>query len=173
MQKVENGKFVCVAYTGTFDTGDVFDTSEGGEPMELQIGGGNVVQGFEDALLGMEMNEKKVFTLDPDAAYGHRDETHVHTFSRNEIPPDMEPEVGEVIGLQTPDGEQIPAQITHADDEKVVVDLNHPLAGKSLTFEVEIVGISDEPTQAHDCGCGTHECGSGGGGGGGGGCACC
>jgi len=152
MEKVEQGKFVCVDYTGTLDNGDVFDTSHEGQPIEVHVGAGQVVKGFEEALMGMELNGKKVFTLNPEAAYGDRDESLTHTFSREEIPPDVDPQVGDVIGLQTPDGQQVPAQITHADDKKVVVDLNHPLAGKSLTFEVQIVGISDSPTQRHECG---------------------
>lgn len=152
MEKVEQGKFVCVDYKGMLDNGEIFDSSDGGEPIEVHIGSGQVVQGFENALIGMELNEKKTFTIQPDDAYGERDESFTHTFSRDEIPPDVEPQVGEVIGLQTPDGEQIPAQITHADNEKVVVDLNHPLAGQALTFEVQVVGISDTPTRAHECG---------------------
>jgi peptidylprolyl isomerase len=153
MQKVENGKFVCVDYKGTLDNGDVFDSSEGREPMEVLVGGGQVIKGFEEALMDMTVNEKKVFTIEPDAAYGHRDEDRMHTFPRKEIPADLNPEVGQLIGLQTPDGQQVPARIAEADDAKVVVDLNHPLAGETLTFEVEVVGISDTPTQSPQ-GCG-------------------
>ena len=153
MQKVEEGKFVSVNYKGTLDTGEVFDSSEGRQPMEVMVGGGQVIQGFEDALREMALNEKKTFTIEPDKAYGHRDENQMHTFSREEIPPEMDPRVGEVIGLQTPDGQQIPAKIAEEKKKKVVVDLNHPLAGEKLTFEVEVVGISDSPTQMpHGCG---------------------
>ncbi len=154
MQKVENGKFVTVNYKGTLDSGEVFDSSEGGTPMEVMVGAGQVIQGFEEALLGMELNEKKSFTLNPDQAYGNRDEDQLHTFSRQEVPPEMNPQAGDVIGLQTPDGQQIPAKITEADDEKVVVDVNHPLAGQTLNFDIEVVGISDEPTQQMQAGCG-------------------
>lgn len=159
MQKVESGKYVSVNYKGTLNNGDVFDSSEGGQPLELRVGAGQIIQGFEDALLGMAENETKVFTLDPEEAYGHRNEDQRHTFSREEVPEEMDPEIGEVIGLQTPDGQQIPATIAEADDEKIVVDLNHPLAGESLTFEIEVVNISDTPTQAEP-GCGSG-CGSG------------
>ncbi len=162
MQKVESGKFVSVAYKGTLDNGEVFDTTEGRNPIELQVGAGQIIKGFEDELLGMELNEKKEFTLSPENAYGSRDENNIHTFSREEVPAEMNPTEGEIIGLQTPDGQQIPARVAQFDEEKLVVDLNHPLADKALTFEVEVVGINDEPTQVDEnCGsCGT-SCSSG------------
>jgi len=159
LQKAKDGAYVSVAYKGTLANGEVFDSSEGRQPLEFQLGTGQVIQGFEDAVRGMAVNEKKTFTLEPEAAYGHRDETYMHTFSRADVPPGMKPVVGDTIGLHTPDGHQIPARIAHVDDEKVVVDLNHPLAGKSLTFEIEIMGISDTPTQA-PAGCGP-DCGGG------------
>ena len=156
MEKVESGKFVSVDYEGRLDSGEVFDSSQNRQPLEVQMGGGQVIRGFEDALMGMGLREKKVFTLEPDEAYGQRDENQLHTFSRSEVPPEMKPQVGDMIGLHTPDGQQIPATIAEADEEKIVVDLNHPLAGKSLTFEVEVIGISDTPTQPmpQGCGCG-------------------
>ncbi len=163
MQKVENGKFVCVNYKGTLDSGDVFDETQNDEPMEWQVGSGDVIKGFEDSVVGMSLNEKKMFTIAPEDAYGIRDEGNIHTFSRKEVPEDMNPQEGDIISIQMQDGEQIPAQITQADHEKVVVDLNHPLAGLPLTFEVEVVGISDTPTQPQEscgsgCGC---DCSSG------------
>lgn len=162
MEKVESGKFVTVNYKGTLESGEVFDSSEGGQPMEVQVGSGQVIQGFENALMGMELNEEKAFTLEPDEAYGHRDENQLHTFSRQEVPPEMNPQVGDVIGLQTPDGQQIPAKIAEADEEKVVVDLNHPLAGEKLNFDIQVVGISDTPTQmSADCSAGGCDCSSG------------
>jgi peptidylprolyl isomerase len=158
MQKVENGKFVSVDYKGTLDSGEVFDTTEGRNPVELQVGAGQIIKGFEDELVGMELNEKKTFTLSPEDAYGARDENNVHTFAREEVPAEMNPQVGEIIGLQTPEGQQIPARVAEFDDEKLVVDLNHPLADQNLTFEIEVVGINDAPTQMPE---GCSSCGSG------------
>ena len=155
MDKVEKGKFVKVDYEGRLDNGEVFDSSQGGQPLELQVGGGQIIKGFEEQLEGMELREKKTFTLDPEDAYGNRDENQLHTFSRSEVPEEMNPQVGDMIGLQTPDGQQIPATIAEADEEKIVVDLNHPLAGKSLTFDIEVVDINDQPSpemQQHACG---------------------
>ncbi|MBU1169039.1 MAG: peptidylprolyl isomerase [Proteobacteria bacterium] len=161
MEIVVNGVFVCVDYKGTLGNGDVFDSSEGRQPLEVQMGAGQLIKGFESALMGMTLNEKKTFTLEPDDAYGHRSDEHMHTFTREEVPPDMNPEEGQHIVLSTPDGQQIPAHIVEANDERVVVDMNHPLAGESLTFKIEVVGISKTATQEPqgECGCGCDETG--------------
>ena len=162
MKKADNGLFVSVDYTGTLDNGEVFDSSEGRTPLEVQLGSGNVIPGFESALMGMSLNESKTFTLGPEDAYGHRDEDQMHDFPRSDIPDGMTPEVGQVLMLNTPKGQQIPARIDSIDDEKVTFDLNHPLAGQSLTFKIEVVGISETATQQQGgCGC---NCSSGEGG---------
>jgi peptidylprolyl isomerase len=160
MEKVESGLFVSVNYTGTLENGDVFDSSEGRQPLEVQIGSGGLIPGFEAALEGMTLNESKAFTLPPEEAYGHRDESHIHAFPLSEVPAGMTPEVGQTLMLSTPQGQQIPARVDRIDDANVTFDLNHPLAGKSLTFNIEIVGISKTATQKHD-GCGSN-CSSGG-----------
>jgi peptidylprolyl isomerase len=147
MQKVENGQFVSVHYKGTLQNGEVFDTSEGRHPLEVEMGAGQVLSGFEEALLGMSLNEKKVFTLDPEDAFGQKDESRIHSFPRADIPSEVNPEVGQTVALSSPQGRQVPAMITEVDDEKVLVDLNHPLAGQTLTFDIEIVGISATATQ--------------------------
>lgn len=165
METVQNGLFVSVDYKGTLKSGEVFDSSEGGQPLEVHIGSGQMIQGFESALMGMALNEKKTFTLEPDEAYGHRNDELMHTFSRSEVPPDANPQAGQTIVLTAQDGRQIPAVIAEANDEKVVVDLNHPLAGQPLTFDIEIVGISETATQQAqgcDCGCDQTGCDTGG-----------
>ena len=158
MEKVETGLFVSVHYKGTLQNGEVFDTSEGRHPLEVQMGAGQLISGFENALMGMSLNEKKVFTLDPDEAYGQKDESLTHSFPREDVPAEIKPEVGQTVALASPKGQQVPATITEVDDEKVVLDLNHPLAGQTLTFDIEVVGISETATQ-DPAGCG-------------GGCAC-
>mgnify|MGYP001815043617 CR=1 FL=1 len=161
MEKVENGIFVSVDYKGTLEDGQVFDTSHGRQPLEIQMGAGQLIKGFENELMGMALNEKKVFTLAPDDAYGQRDETLSQSFPRSEVPSGMNPQVGMTIGLTTPEGQQVPARIVHLDDEKLTMDLNHPLAGEPLTFEIEVVGISSTPTQKPmSCGSGC-DCSSG------------
>ena len=161
MQKVENGKFVSVTYTGTLENGEVFDTSEGRLPLEFQTGAGQLIEGFENAVMGMSINEKKEFTLEPEDAYGMRDEEQVHVFPRSELPESVEPKVGDTMTFSTPEGRQIPARLIKMDDENLTFDLNHPLAGESLTFAIEVVGLSDTPTQeSHGCGSGC-DCSSG------------
>lgn len=161
MEKVENGMFVSVDYKGSLGNGEVFDSSYGRQPLEIQMGAGQLIKGFENELLGMAVNEKKVFTLNPEDAYGQRDENLTQSFARSEVPAEMNPKIGMTVGLHTPEGRQVPAQITHVDDDKLTLDLNHPLAGESLTFEIEVVGISDTPTQT-PMGCGSGcDCSSG------------
>jgi peptidylprolyl isomerase len=175
MEKVEDGLFISVAYKGTLGNGDVFDSSEGRPPLEVQMGAGQLIKGFEAELMGMALDEKKTFTLAPEDAYGQRDDSQAHTFQRSELPPNMDPKEGETIGLTTPQGQQIPARIAKVDDTQVTVDLNHPLAGETLTFDIEVVGISETATQPAGCGCGCESEGSGGGGCGShgdGGCSC-
>lgn len=165
MEKVESGLFVSVDYTGTLDNGDVFDSSKGRQPMEVQMGTGNLIPGFESALMGMAINETKTFTLSPEEAYGQRDESRMHEFPKSEIPEGVSPQVGQTLTLSTPQGQQIPARVDRVDDEKIVFDLNHPLAGQSLTFDIEVVGINATATQqptncGSDCaGCGEGGCG--------------
>ncbi len=153
MQNVEDGMYVSVNYTGTLNNGEQFDSSEERPPLEFKVGAGQMIKGFEAAVMGMSLNEKKVFTLAPEEAYGERKEDHKHEFPRAEIPAEMTPEVGQTLALTSPDGQHIPARIVAVDEEKVTFDLNHPLAGQSLTFDIEVVGISDAPTQKPaDCG---------------------
>jgi len=147
MKKVEKGHFVKVDYTGTLENGETFDSSRGAAPIEVQIGAGGVIKGFEDALMGMAENETKTFTLSPEEAYGHRRDDLEQSFTRSELPEGFNPQVGQVLALRNPQGGQIPATVKHADDEKITVDLNHPLAGETLTFDIEVVEINDEPSQ--------------------------
>ena len=153
MDKVTKGLFVRVHYTAILENGEVFDSTRGGEPIEVHVGQGEVIRGFEAALIDMRLNEKKVFTLSPEEAYGQRDESLLRSFRRRELPPGFNPQKGEIIALQSSDGTQIPALVSDADDEQITIDLNHPLAGKSLTFDIEVVGISDQPTIIEGCNC--------------------
>jgi len=155
MQRVENGLFVSVEYTGTLDNGEIFDSSRGRRPLEVEIGAGLLIKGFEDALRGMSLNESKTFTIKPEEAYGLRNEDYVRSFTRAEIPAEINPQLGQTLAINTQSGHQVPARVTHIDDEKMIVDMNHPLAGEALTFSIEVVGISVTPTEDQaGCGCG-------------------
>jgi len=154
MERVEKGMFVSVDYKGTLQNGDVFDSSYGRQPLEVKIGAGQLIAGFENELTGMSLNEKKTFTLDPEDAYGQKNEGLTRDIARADVPPEINPEIGMTVGMHTPEGQQIPAKIIHVDDEKISLDLNHPLAGETLTFEIEVVGISNRQTQTpQGCGC--------------------
>ncbi len=168
MEKVANGLFVQVAYKGTLTDGQVFDSSEGRDPLEVHMGAGMMIPGFEAQLMDMAMGEKKTFTLAPEDAYGERMDDRMMDFPVAEVPADLNPQVGQTIGLTTPEGQQMPALITHVDEEKVTLDLNHPLAGKELTFAIEVVGIAAESARpqvqpqggCESTGCGGSCCGN-------------
>lgn len=159
MDKVDDGLFISVDYTGTLDSGEVFDSSEGREPLEVHMGAGRMIPGFERALMGMAVSEKKTFTLNPAEAYGERDENLTREFPRASLPAELDPQIGTLVGLTTPQGQQVPAKIVAVDAEKITIDLNHPLAGENLTFAIEVVGISEQPTQAPTgCACSADDC---------------
>tara|TARA_Y100000310_G_C20702755_1_gene831543 strand:- start:3730 stop:4164 length:435 start_codon:yes stop_codon:yes gene_type:complete len=139
---IKNGDKVKVEYTGTLEDGTVFDSSkrdEKSEPLEFEVGAGKIIQGFEKAIIGMEKGEEKDIKLNPEEAYGHQDSKKVMKIPKDKLPKEKEPEVGMVLIVGTPEGQQIPAKIKEVDDKEITLDLNHPLAGKILNFKVKIV----------------------------------
>jgi len=142
MSTVKSGDTVKVHYTGTFDNGEVFDTSEGAEPLVFTIGAGQVIPGFDAALLGMQLGETKKIVIPPDEAYGPREEELVQTISRSQFQiGDTQPEVGMAIEMHTPQG-GIPLVITEMTDTTVTLDANHPLAGEELHFALTLVELT-------------------------------
>jgi peptidylprolyl isomerase len=141
MSTVENGMTIKVHYTGSLDSGEVFDSSKKREPLEVTLGQGQLIKGFENALLGMSLNEQKTITIPPEEAYGFRDENALKSFPKEQLPPDMDVQVGQTVALVSSRGQQIPANVVQVDENGVTVDLNHPLAGEALTFELEVVQI--------------------------------
>lgn len=158
MRTVENGNFVSVDYTGTLEDGEVFDSSEGRSPLQFQVGSGDLIEGFDRAVLGMAVDQEKQFTLSPEQAYGHRDEDMVRQVPRSMLEGDGAPEPGQMVMVQTADGESMPVVITEVTPEYIALDANHPLAGKALTFKIKMLSISDV---APECGCGPNSCGPG------------
>jgi len=138
-KQAANGDTVRVHYTGTLADGTEFDTSVGRDPIEFTLGGGMVIPGFENALMGMAPGESKSVTLEPIDAYGPHDANLVQVVERSRIPDEIDLQVG--TGLQTSDGSGNTVRLTviALDDDNVTVDANHPLAGKSLTFALELV----------------------------------
>ncbi len=146
MKTVKEGDYVKVHYTGKFNDGEVFESTKGCQSVEVHVGSGDFLVGFEDALVGMAPEETKTFSLEASEAYGDRHDELEQTFQLSDFPDDYKPEVGQVILLESNNDEQFHALVTHVGEEQVVLDLNHPLAGKDLTFEVEILEINDHPT---------------------------
>ena len=138
---IKQGDRIKVEYTGTFDDGTVFDTSKGKGPLEFEVGSGQIIPGFDKAVVGMKKGGEKKIKIDPKDAYGDYNSQLVKEIPRRVLPPEQEPKPGMMLALGTPDGQRIPARITGVTDEHVTIDLNHPLAGKKLNFNVKIVDI--------------------------------
>lgn len=142
MTQAKTGDTVHFHYTGTLSDGSVFDSSEGREPLAFTLGSGQIIPGLDAALDGMTVGEAKTVTIPPDQAYGPRDPQARQAVPRDQIPADIPLEPGTMLQMQTPDGQAIPVTVAEADDQQVVLDANHPLAGQELTFAVEIVAIA-------------------------------
>ncbi len=141
---VENGNTVCFHYVGTLDDGSEFDNSyTRGETLTGNIGEGHLIPGFESALIGMSVGEKKAFTVSPENAYGEHNPSQIHKFPPTSFPGDFVAEIGEIVQGQSQDGQVFNAKIIDANEEEVTLDFNHPLAGKNLNFEIEVVSIED------------------------------
>ncbi len=159
--KVEKGKKIKIEYTGTLDDGTVFDSSEKhGKPLELEVGSGMVIPGFEKALMGMEKGEEKEVKIESGDAYGDPKPDLVKKIPKEQLPKDKEIKAGMMLAVGLPTGQQIPAKITEVDDKEVTIDLNHPLAGKNLNFKIKVVDIAEggskEKSSEEGCGCCEH-----------------
>ncbi|MBF2001604.1 MAG: peptidylprolyl isomerase [Synechococcales cyanobacterium C42_A2020_086] len=142
MAQAKMGDTVAVHYTGRLTDGTVFDSSAGQEPLEFAIGSGNVIPGFEQAVIGMNLGDSKTTTIPADEAYGPYYEERVLVVDRQQIPAELPVEVGSQLQIQQQDGMAIPVIVTDVTESEVVLDANHPLAGEDLTFEIELVAIA-------------------------------
>lgn len=141
MEQVKNGDTVKVHYHGRLEDGTTFDSSEGRNPLEFEVGAGNVIKGFDEGVLGMQKGEKKTIHIPAEDAYGPSVPENIIEFPRSQFPEDMKPENGMQLNLRSQDGQSFPVVITEVRDDVVVLDANHPLAGKALIFDVELVEI--------------------------------
>ena len=141
MQQAKKGDTVRVHYTGKLTTGEQFDSSAGREPLEFEVGAGMMIKGFDDAVVGMAIGDKKTINIQPNEAYGERNEQMIIEFPRSNFPDDMAPEIGMQLMMNNSAGQQFPVTITEVQDEIVVLDANHMLAGKELVFDIEMVEI--------------------------------
>lgn len=151
MAQVKYGDWVQVHYTGRLQDGQVFDKSDGRPPLEFQVGGGQVIPGFEQGVLGMNSGETKTVTIDEEDGYGPHRNDMVLQVDRSDFPSGVVPEVGQQLRLQRDDGFAFLVTVMSVSDTKVTLDANHPLAGKELIFDIQIIGISVEPTMDHSC----------------------
>jgi len=141
MAKAKNGDTVRIHYTGRLTDGTVFDSSEDRDPLEFTLGEGKVIPGFEEAVRGMEEGESKTAEIAADDAYGPRRDDLVMQMPRDRLPEDLDPSVGQRLQMQTQDGQKVEVLVTDVDDAGIRIDANHPLAGRDLEFEIELVGI--------------------------------
>ncbi|KAA5543719.1 peptidylprolyl isomerase [Roseiconus nitratireducens] len=141
MTAAKSGDTVRIHYTGKLDDGTQFDSSQGRDPLEFALGGGQVIPGFDNAVEGMAVGDKKSVKIQPEAAYGPRHDQLVQKVPRNQLPDDMTPAVGMQLQTQNESGQVIRLSVTAVDDDSITVDGNHPLAGEPLNFDIELVEI--------------------------------
>ncbi|OPZ28986.1 MAG: FKBP-type peptidyl-prolyl cis-trans isomerase SlyD [Deltaproteobacteria bacterium ADurb.BinA179] len=138
---VKQGDTIKVHYTGRFEDGVIFDSSVGGEPLEFTLGSHEVIPGFEKAAEGMNIGESKTISIEPEHAYGSYNENLVVDMPKEYFPEDIEPEVGMRLIIVDNSGEELPVVVSEIQNESVRLDANHPLAGKTLVFDIELVDI--------------------------------
>lgn len=142
MSNAKKGDKVKVHYKGTLTTGEQFDSSEGRDPLAFTVGAGQMIKGFDDAIPGMAVGDKKTINIAPSDAYGEKNKEAVIEFPKANIPPDMKLEPGMKLQLQNQAGQPIPVVVTEVKDDVVILDANHELAGKELVFDIELMEIA-------------------------------
>lgn len=142
MSQAKSGDTVHIHYTGTLEDGTQFDSSAGREPLAFTVGGGQVIPGFDQAVEGMAVGESKTVNIAPEQAYGEHHAQMVQEVPKSALPDDMEPEVGQSLSAKNQEGQEMRLTVTEVKDDAIVVDGNHPLAGKPLNFDIELVKIA-------------------------------
>ena len=140
-RKVESGDTVAVHYTGTLDSGETFDTSRERDPIDFEVGGGKVIPGFDEAVRGMEVGDSKNVRIEPKNAYGERRDDLRFEVPRSKLPEGVDPQVGQALQVEVAPGQQHVARVVEVEGESLTLDLNHPLAGEALNFDLELVEI--------------------------------
>jgi peptidylprolyl isomerase len=142
MQQVKTGDKVKVHYTGTLDDGSVFDSSVGRDPLEFEIGSGQVIRGFEEAVTGMKIGEKKTVLIPAENAYGQSQADLIMEVPLEQVPADLKPEIGMRLEVGGADGQVLRVTVAEITDKVVILDANPPLAGQDLTFALELVSVN-------------------------------
>ncbi len=148
MVQAKKGDVVKVHYTGKFEDGTVFDTSIGRDPLEFAVGSRKVIPGFEEAVEGMNPGELKTVSISPEKGYGLHLEELVIEIARDNLPEEVEPVVGQAIQIGESHDKMLQVTVTEVTDSKVVLDANHPLAGKNLVFEIKLLEIVEEGSES-------------------------
>ena len=152
---IKKGDIIKVQYTGTFDDGAVFDSSEThGKPMKFQVGSGQLIMGFDNSVMGKDVGDEFSIKLQPAEAYGEYQEGMSQKIPRDQFPKDAEPELGMMLQVMSPDGHAAIATITEVSEDDITLNLNHPMAGKVLNFKIKIIETGCEPDAPSECGCG-------------------
>ncbi|SOE17912.1 peptidylprolyl isomerase [Hoeflea halophila] len=141
MSEAKSGDTVRINYTGKLTDGTQFDSSEGREPLEFQVGSGQIIPGLDREVEGMKVGDKQTVTVPAAEAYGPHDPAKVQQVPRSALPPELEPQEGMQLQAQTPQGGQVMLLVTTVGEENITVDANHPLAGKDLVFDIEMLEI--------------------------------
>jgi peptidylprolyl isomerase len=142
MTQAKIGDTVKVHYSGKLDTGVLFDTSEGSDPLQFELGSGCLIQGFEEAVVGMSPGESKTVIIPPEKAYGRYRDDRVIKIDKSNLPKDIVPAEGMALEVCAPNGVMVPVQITEIEGNTVTLDANHPLSEQTLTFEIKLVEIA-------------------------------
>lgn len=142
MAEAKQGDTVHVHYTGRLADGTTFDSSQDRDPLEITIGEGAVIPGFEKAVQGMEPGDQKTAEVPVEEAYGPRRDELVMDVPRTQLPEGLDPKPGEQLRMQTPDGQAVPVVVADTTEEEIKIDANHPLAGEDLTFDLLLVKIA-------------------------------
>lgn len=142
MKEIAENDTIALHYKGTLNNGEIFDSSEGRDPLQFEVGAGQVIPGFDKAVIGMKVEDTKMFTIPADEAYGEMKEELVYQVPKNAIPESLNPAPGQRLVSNLEDGRQIPVTVTEVTEETITLDANHPLAGKDLTFDITIVSVN-------------------------------
>ena len=141
MTEAKKGDKVKIHYTGRLQDGSVFDSSNGRDPLQFNIGSGQVIQGFDEAVIGMRVGDSKTVEIPCKKAYGERNPSMVMEVDRKHVPAGLDPVVGQKLELGSPGGEIIKVTVIKVDDKNITLDANPPLAGEDLTFDIELVEV--------------------------------
>ncbi len=141
MAQVKEGDVVKVHYTGKLVNGEQFDSSVGREPLEFTVGAGQMIKGFDAAMPGMSVGDKKTINIAPEEGYGHKSDEAIIEFPKEQVPADMKLEPGMPLTLSNQEGQPVPVVVVEVKDDVIILDANHFLAGQELVFDIELLEI--------------------------------